>query len=469
MKKMRLLLVNVGHRSVNMPSVSPPLGILSLAAHIRNCFDLDIRLIDQRAENCSNASVLKRIAEFAPDIAGFRAVTPDAYLLPELSRGVRQALPGALIILGGPHISAFGPEGLEPTEADIAVNGEGEVILEQIMRAFLEGDGFGGIPGLIRRDASGEIVTNPGSIPFITDLDSLPFPAYDLLDMRLYWRLRSFSQTPPHRYMALMTSRGCPYHCAYCHRIFGKRFRAQSAARIVDEIEHYVRTYKVKEIEIFDDIFNCDPNRVVAFAEEIARRNLKLRLAFPNALRCDILTTETVEALASAGICYAACALESGSPRIQKAMGKRLNIPRFLEGVAMLAKHGVLTHGFTMLGFPTETAAEMQQTIDVACGSRLHTATFFTVTPYPNTRIHQDLKLSAPEKLAGIDYADSDYTGIRVNASAEPDDVLFALQRKAWRQFYINPRRMWRLLRVYPGPLYLPAYLPMFLLRVTKR
>jgi radical SAM superfamily enzyme YgiQ (UPF0313 family) len=382
---------------------------------------------------------------------------------------VRQALPRSLVLLGGPHVSAFGPAALEPTLASIAVAGEGELVLEQVVRAFLAGDDFSGIPGLIRRDASGEVVTNPGSVPFIEDLDSLPFPAYDLIDMRLYWKLRSFSQTPPRRYMALMTSRGCPYQCAYCHRIFGKRFRAQSVARIVAEIEHYVREYKLGEIEIFDDIFNCDAKRVVEFAEEIGRRNLKLRIMFPNALRRPTLPPETGAAPPRPGTWYTACALESGSPRIQEAMGKRLNIPRFLEGVAMLAKRGILTHGFTMFGFPTETAAEMQQTIDVVCGSQLHTATFFTVTPYPGTRLYNDLKVTAPEKLARIDYADSDYTGIHVNASAEPDETLFALQRKAWRQFYLNPRRMWRILKAYPKPLYLPTYIPLFLLRATKR
>lgn len=467
-KHFRLLLVAVGKRTVNFPAVTPPLGLLSLAAYLRQQFPVDIRVLDQRVDNVEPDSIIRYAIDFEADVVGFGTLTPWAYALPHLTLGIRQALPDALILIGGPHVSATKGDALTQTAADVAVSGEGEYAFEQVLRAHFEGGGFGHIPGITWRDSSGDCVTNPGVSPCVEDLDSLPFLAYDLLDMNKYWKQRSMAQVPPRRHFVVSSSRGCPYHCFYCHQIFGKRFRAQSAERIVAEVEHHMRSLGTREVEFVDDIFNHDPSRVTAFCEQAVSKNLRLGIAFPNALRVDTLTSETVEALTSAGLYYSACALESGSERIQKYMGKHLNIPRFLEGVRLLVKHGVLTHGFTMLGFPTETENDVAQTIDVTCNSELHTATFFTVTPYPGTEMYEIVKKSHPEKLAGIVYDDRDYTGIMVNCSEIPDGLLFEYQRKAWRRFYLNPKRVYRIIRRYPNPMYLPAYLPMLMLRLGK-
>ena len=160
--------------------------------------------------------------------------------------------------------------------------------------------------------------------------------------------------------------------------------------------------------------------------------------------------------------------MESGSPRIQEHTGKRLNIPRFLQGVEMAVKRGIFANGFVMLGFPTETEEEIKQTIDVACGSALHTSSFFTVTPFPNTALYDFVLKTHPEKLARVSYAGTDYSLIQVNLSEVPDPVLFYYQRKANRRFYMSPRRIYRILRDYPQPHLLPYYIPIYVSHVTK-
>ena len=175
-----------------------------------------------------------------------------------------------------------------------------------------------------------------------------------------------------------------------------------------------------------------------------------------------------MDALADAGTYFSSFALESGSPRIQTLMGKNLNIPRFVHGVEMAVKRGIFANGFNMLGFPTETEAEMLQTINVACNSMLHTASFFTATPYPNTPLHDYAAKTHPEQLAKLTFKDTDFSQIYVNLSAVPDDVLFACQRKANRQFFLNPKRMGRILRDYPQPQLLWLYIPTYLSRLTK-
>jgi radical SAM superfamily enzyme YgiQ (UPF0313 family) len=468
MKRPRIFLASVGRRSVNVPNATPPVGILYLAGYLRSKLDAEFMLVDQRVENASAESVIRRAVDFDADVVGLSALTPFAGMLGPLMEGIRQARPNTLIVIGGPHVSAVRDRALAATAADAAVAGEGERSLELIVRARLDGADFRDIPGLIWRDATGEIITNPGTSPVVEDIDALPFPAYDLLDVTKYWALPPMAHLPPHKYVSLFSSRGCPYQCIYCHRVFGKRFRGQSAERMVAEIEHYVKMFGISEIEFLDDIFNFDPSRVMEFCQLVSKRNLKLRMNFPNALRTDTLTESTIDALVGAGLYHSAFALESGAPRIQQFIGKRLNIDRYLRGVKLATDRGVFAHGFTMLGFPTETEEDLKATVDVTCASRLHTATFFTPIPYPNTDLYEYVAKTRPEKLQDLSYDDTEYTGSRVNLSEAPDEVLFAHQRRAWRRFYLNPVRIARIVRDYPSPWFLPYFVPMYVIRATK-
>ena len=468
---MRVLLILTGRRTF-FRWVSPPLGILQLGAYLRSTLkNVEIRVVDQRAMDCTNEEVVSRAVEFAPDVVGISCTTPNCNTLVALSSGIRCALPQALLMIGGPHASAFGAELLDTTCADCVVVGEGELTCEQVLRIWQEGSrDFSGVPGLVWRSVDGECLTNPGSAPVIEDLDTLPFPAYDLIDLRSYWRLWSMSMVPPpRRYISMFTSRGCPYGCIYCHEIFGKRFRAQSPERIVAEMEHYVRTYGIKEVEFFDDIFNLNGRRVIEFSELVQRRNLRVSISFPNALRTDILTPEVADALVAAGTRMSAFALESGSPRIQELIQKRLNIPKYLEGVAMLAKRRVFTYGFVMFGFPTETAADMQMTVDMLRASKLHAVYSWIVTPYPKTELFDLAMRLHPERMAGLDLAGTDYALFPcVNLSEVSDEVLAAYMRKAYSALFLNPLRALRIVRDFPRPWSVVRYAPGVLLSLTR-
>ncbi len=468
MQRLKLFLVSVGCRTSSFPYATPPLGILYLAAYVRARLPhVDVRVYDQRILNAPNEEVVNQALAFEPDIVGYSLLTSFSFMLTSLTERMHEALPKALQVIGGPHSSAFQADALSDNVADMAVIGEGECSLEKIILAFGNGGSYESVPGLIWRDKDGILHENPGSeIP--TDLDSLPFPAYDLLDIRPYWEVKSMSALPVKRYVSFFSSRGCPYRCIYCHNIFGKHFRAHSAARIAAEVEYFTRMFGVREIEFLDDMFNCDKRRVLDFCEWATQKDLNLRINFPNSLRTDVLDEETIVALADAGVFHASFALETASPRLQKFIRKNLNIPRFLENVRLAVKHGIFANGFNMLGFPTETEEDLRTTIDVACESMFHTATFFTVIPYPRTHLHEIASKMHPEKVARIDYRASDYHEISVNFSDIPDERFFALQRHAWRKFFLNPIRLARIARDFPEPMQLPLYFPRFLRRQFK-
>ena len=464
-----VLLVSVGCPTFRMPDVTPPLGLLCLASYLRRAIpDVRLAVIDQRATRVSVDEVVRQAVAFNPDVVGLSLLTPSAYLLPPLVEELRAALPKALLVVGGPHVSSFGQAALAESGADAAVVGEGEVALERIVRTCRDRAGFAGIPGLLWRDADGNLCQNEGSLAPIEDLDSLPFPAYDLIDLRVYSVQKRNTRLPVRPYISLFTSRGCPYRCIYCHHIFGKKFRAQSAAKVAEDIEYAVRQLHVKDVEIVDDIFNYDGARVIELSEILTRRGIKASLAFPNGIRVDRLEVAVVEALVDAGMYYAAIALESASPRIQKMIHKSLDIDKFFSACDQLTSRKVFTHGFAMFGFPTETEEDMRLTINAMVGSKLHSASFHTVLPFPNTEIYDYALSHYPEKVKNLKYDAVDYSSLRFNISEVPDERLYALQREAWRRFYLKPSRMLRIIRDYPDRAHLPRYLPMYLARISK-
>lgn len=465
---LRVLLVNVGIRPRFYPLVSPPLGIMYLAAWLRDHMDVEPRLINQRLNNLSNEAIVAAAADFEADVVCLGALTTAAHRLKPIVAGIREKLPNALVLQGGPDASARGKVALEESGADALVPGEGELATEMLLRAYQDGSDFSGIPGIFWRDKNGEVVGNPGPVPLVEDVDTLPFPAYDLIHLPDYWRHQTMSPLPPRKYAAVFSSRGCPYRCIWCHRVFGKRFRAHSAERMVEEIEFLRRRYGVNEFEFIDDIFNHDRRRVLEFCDLLGRRGIEIKITFPNGVRGDILTDDVLEALVEQGMYFCSFALETGSPRLQELSRKKLNIPRFFENIEKTVRLGVFANGFMMLGFPTETEAELEGTIRAACESQLHTASFFAVTPFPNTELYGIARELVPDKLKGISYADLTCVGGWINVSGVSDAVLTRKLREANRRFYGRPSRVGRILRDYPKPLLLPLYAGMMGYRLTR-
>lgn len=443
----------LGRRTLDDNSTLPPMGIMSIAAWLRKRIPgLEIQLINQREDNCPADEIARRIIAFRPDIVGLSALTNSALAMARVAELVGSACPRATIMIGGPHAAAAGGRAaLETIPAAAAVEGEGEISAELIVRAHMSGGDFGSIPGLAWRRGSGEIVQNPGEVPVVEDMDDIPFPAYDLIDLPKYWKLESMGVAAPGRYAVLSTSRGCPYDCNWCHKISGRKYRAQSAARVAEDMERLNRDFGALCFEIVDDVFNLNAARAIEFSDLVLRKNLRINFGFPNGIRTDILTEEVAGALVAAGMNSASYALESGSPRIQKLCGKRLDLAGFMRGVEICARHKVYGRGFAMMGHPTETKEEMEMTARILCDSPLHLCLVFTVTPFPGTELYRIAMEKFPGKMKSLSYEGANYHTIDINLSEVPDRVLKAEINRTYRRFYFSPTRLARVVRDIPN------------------
>ncbi|MBK7259204.1 MAG: radical SAM protein [Ignavibacteriae bacterium] len=168
-----------------------------------------------------------------------------------------------------------------------------------------------------------------------------------------------------------MTTRGCPYRCAYCHNILGKTFRVRSPEHVMREIRMIHDTYGITDFQVIDDIFNLDMDRAKKICDLIVGSRLPLTLSFPNAIRSDRVDEELIDKMAAAGTKFISIAIETASPRLQRLIRKNLDLDRAFKAIDTITRVGIVTRGFFMIGFPTETEDEARQTIEYAKASSL--------------------------------------------------------------------------------------------------
>lgn len=385
------------------------------------------------------------------DIVGLTAMTPSINTALKIARRIKSVKPDLPVVLGGPHATLLAEETLVAApEVDIIVRGEAEETIIELLQALAEGRPLDKVAGItFRKD---DKVVNTAASSGVTDLDSLPFLAYHLLPWRKY------RPHPPHGralpFAVSITSRGCPYHCAYCSKpIFGNQFRAQSPKRVIEEIIFYQEKYGVREIAFYDDVFTLQKERAYQIADEMIKRNLKLYWTCET--RVNLVDKELLKHMKQAG-CYAiAYGIESASPEILDTVSKGITLQQVEEAVAITREVGMQTIGYFMLGSPGETPQTIRQTIDFARKLKLDFAQFSLATPFPCTEFYQLYQQQQAKTVPWENFVYGDI-GNKENPLFESDQLSRAdLQhwaRKAYREFYLRPAYIWQRIASIKSP-----------------
>lgn len=445
----RILLAKPRFFTADQRGLVPPMGLLYLGAVLRAAGH-EVRLFDAAEDERPAYPAFRAAARaFAPDVVAFSAITFEASSLLAMARAARETVPAAKVVVGGPHATSYPLRCASHPDIDAVVIGEGERTLPELVDAFAAGRDGHDVPGTVRVDGAGALVHSPPRAP-IGDLDALPFPAWDLLDLPLYRRFSSMANVGRRPYLPLVTSRGCPWRCIYCHQVHGKTFRARSPASVLAEIDEVSRRFGIADFEVVDDVFNLDRDRAAAILEGVAARPGRTALQFPNGVRTDLLDDGMIRLMARAGTQYVAVAVESATPRLQRLIRKNLDLDKARANAVKCVDAGLYVTGFFMLGFPTETLAEARATVDFALSSPLHQAQFFVVTPFEGTPLYDACADVLRERGISLRPEDLEYFRGACNVSAMTDAELFGLQREAYRRFYAAPLRVLRILRDHP-------------------
>jgi radical SAM superfamily enzyme YgiQ (UPF0313 family) len=390
----------------------------------------------------SPEEVMQEIDKISPDVVGLGTFSIFSNMLHSLATKIKVRDSKCRIIAGGPYCSAAAHRAASDSNIDCVVYGEGEETFLEILQNIIKDKPLKGILGTAHLSDGNVIINNPR--PFIENIDLLPYPAFDLIDVPGYWgNISSLGKDGP--WMGLFNSRGCPYQCIYCHNIFGKATRFMSPKRTLGEILFYKRQYGINEFQVLDDIFNLDVGRGIELCKMISKRKSDIRLLFQGGLRADIMQPELLHHMIKAGCCYISYAVESASPRIQKLIRKNLKLDKVAETINFTADAGIWVNTTNMLGFPTETAEEMKQTIDYNVGLRHHAMRMYKVIPQEGTGLYRMLlDVKKVKDIKTSFYVDFDELYSDGVSKEEFQEII----RYGWREFCLNEERLKRVLEM---------------------
>ncbi|MFQ5789436.1 MAG: B12-binding domain-containing radical SAM protein, partial [Acidobacteriota bacterium] len=268
---------------------------------------------------------------------------------------------GAKVVLGGPEPPYYAEEYLA-RGADVVVIGEGEIGTEELLQELARRGphDVAHVPGIVFRNGDGEVVRTAPR-PMIPDLDTLPMPDREAIDIAKYTRV--WRDHHGRSSVSLICARGCPFHCDWCsHSVYGETHRRLSPGRVADEVEGIVERYRPDQLWYADDVFTIKPSWVFAYAAELERRGL--RLPFECISRADRLNEEIIRTLARMGCYRLWMGSESGSQRILDAMRRGVRVEAVQAMTRLCQRYGIEVGMFIMVGYEGEKERDLAATVE---------------------------------------------------------------------------------------------------------
>ena len=366
-------------------TIYAPLGLISLAAYVRN--DFEVKIVDLRLEKLR--SLYKIVESQQPLAVGFSMLTGSCIKqIIEAAKEIKKINPEIKIIVGGIHPTFFPEQTIKNSAIDFVVINEGEKTLLDLLRAIESSADFSAIDNLAWKRGDGQIQIGKTTTEFL-DMNTLPMPAWDLINVERY--SNGLSRNPGERVIDFYTSKGCPYPCAFCYNLnFNRRkWRAKSAEKAFEELEFLHNKYGINYFIIHDDNFVVDKERALKFAQLIIDKGLKIQYSVDS--RVDYFEEEFFGKLKESGMCELRVGCESGSNRILKdIIQKGITAEQTLKAVEVARKLDLKLILSFVIGWPTETIGERQQTINLILKiQKIHPKAaiypLWIYIPYPGT------------------------------------------------------------------------------------
>ncbi len=458
---MRVMLIRppyTDYEGTEPPRVGIPLGTLSVAAcvekqgHAVNVFDA-LTYMDKTGDKKHFGASWERIEgavrEFSPDVVGianlFSTQLEKSMALPKMIKGIGN---GIKIMVGGPHATVR-PQDFLSAGADFVIIGEGEESATALLEHLEGKKNIESVSGVAYM-RNGEVKINKAQ--YVQNLDALPFPAYHLVDMEMYFTMvfRGFSSRPqdpfykPRREITMITSRGCPFNCVFCsiHPTMGYKHRVHSADYVANHIEYVIRNYRVQFIHFEDDNLTLDQKRFADILDRLDERGIRVEWDTPNGVRADTLTRELLKKMKSSGVSELRIAIESGVQKVlDNIVKKNLDISKAVQVAKDCRELGIPLSAFYVIGIPGETKEDIQKTLDLAY--RLMKE--YGVTPHVNVAhpiVGTELYQMAAEKgyLVDEDYTKGFIfgTGRIKTGDFTPEDI-----SRMSKEFYKKVKRLY--------------------------
>lgn len=414
-----------------------PIFLAYSAAQLKKS-GFDVTYIDSVIQDLDSDQTIIEAKRRRPDVIFMETTTPSIAADYRSLTSLKDAT-GAKIIVGGPHATYFHKEVLNECEAiDVVIRHEFDTKIAGVIASL---DNLESVKGVTYRD--GDAIIDNGDGDMAQDLDTIPFPDRDTIPWK--WYLEAWYSRQP--FMNLMTSRGCPYHCAFClwpQSMYGRKQRFRGLDNVSAEIHHLIDRYGLREVNIDDGTFTTNRQRVIDFCRRLRRE--KINLVWTCNGRVDNLDDEMLDEMKKSGCKMIRLGVESGSQEVLDKIRKGLTLNQIEDGVRRVKKHGIQALGGFMFGFPYDSRESIEQTISFAKKLSPDQVQFSIAMCYPGTSLYNYAK----EKglLLAKDFKEFDMThGPVVKTLDMEREELTNILARAYREFYFRPRFMFQTLR----------------------
>jgi anaerobic magnesium-protoporphyrin IX monomethyl ester cyclase len=364
----------------------PPIGLLYLASNLKKRH-VDSVVIDQNVNRIAFEKIIEMLRSEDPFFTG---IYSDFYLKPfvlKLVNLIKQKIPTMKVVIGGPACCDY--KLFHHQNVDIVCHGEGDHVVGEIVDYCLGKMELRQIKG-ISYIKNGEIIKNQER-PLIDDLDDVPFPSFNNVDMNAYYDYHIFGMERP--FFTVLASRGCPNRCTYCssHNFWRNKYRLRSAQNIVDEIDILVTRYGIRYIAFNDDLFGYQMKWVYEFVEEMKKRKIRVKfycLLNPSSLKGD--RRHLLSLLKSIGLDIIVIGLQSVDPDVLKNINRHHSHPEELaELIAMAKKMNITTAIHFIYGLPGDSLSMFKKNLDYSLTVRPHYALFYMLEKFPGSEIFE--------------------------------------------------------------------------------
>lgn len=359
-----------------------PLGLGYLGAVLEK-EGIEVKILDAQVSDLPIEDISRQIKDFRADVVGITTLTATIKTTVEIVKAVKRIDQNIYVVLGGPHAHFDSASLLKNFPIDFIVQGEGELILLELLKALERGGNVDDVKGLVYRNGGGIKTTLPGTP--IQNLDQLPFPARHLVNFDQYFDYFTHDLRDA---IQIMGSRGCPYRCTFCSssHIHGS-WRGRSPENILDEIEHLARAYpRMKSFSFLDDNFTLNRKRTLQLCKMIISHGLN-KYPWDCLARVDLVDEELLDTMVRAGCVRIQYGIESGSPTILNNIGKKIDLDVAKKVISMTKSVGIEAHAFFMVGNPGETNETIKASIEKAFDLKPTFVNWFITQVYPGTRL----------------------------------------------------------------------------------
>ncbi len=442
MTPQRVVLVNPPPLAIVEPWYDRPdwgrIGLAYLAGWLERDPAVEVFVVDAKLERLDFEQVRSRVAALAADVVGLTAFTNEIKPAAYTAALVKDALPRAVTVIGGVHVTALPRQTLEEFSSfDVAVIGEGERTLEELCAAIRCGDDPDQVAGVVYRtdDSTTDGLIQTAPRPRMLDQDQLPLPAWDLF--------------PPMKSFWLQTIRGCPFNCVFCMNHNGRVVRARSVENVVEEIRWLIDHHGTGELRFGDELFTVDMQRSRELMEALIESGLGERIRWDCQTHVRFVDESLLRLMKQAGCYRVELGIETGDEEKLRTLGKGTNLPMILKAADAARRVDLPFGTFFIIGQPDETRESIKKTVDLAVEMNPDLPVIGLMCPYPGTEVGRlAARGEAGYRLVTTDWDEyNKQLGGAMEFAGMTRNQLEWIQVRAYLAVYLKNWRFWSLLK----------------------